>query len=124
MGGGSISRSGPIRPGLVIEEAGRRSLRFQQSLRRHRQEIDKFPAPPKKARVSYPLAAFATREPALPWVPLVSENERYRKPGFRELGMPEAHVPQPRVASSPTFDTGQQLTAARLMKYTPCWGDA
>jgi hypothetical protein len=70
---------GPIGPGLVIEEAGRRSLRFQQSLRRHRQEIDKFPAPPKKARVSYPLAAFATRKPAPFFVPLVSEKNPTRQ---------------------------------------------
>ena len=32
---------------------------------------------------------------------------------FRELGLPEAHVPQPRVGSSPTFDTTQKLTADR-----------
>src|ERR671913_2089191 len=56
-----------------------KELEVSASLRCHRQEIDKFPAPPKKARVSYPLAAFATRKPALFCVPLVSENEGSRQ---------------------------------------------
>src|SRR5918995_6740921 len=55
-----------------------KELVVSASLRCHRQEIDKFPAPPKKARVSYPLAAFATRKPVLACVPLVSENEGSR----------------------------------------------
>src|SRR5215210_1309 len=73
---------GAIGPGLVIEGAGRRSFRFQQSLR-HRQEIDKFPASPKKARVSYQLAAFATRKPAPFLWPL----------SFREWTMSEVRFP-------------------------------
>ena len=53
---------------------------FQQAYDVIDKKIDKiFPAPPKKARVSYPLAAFATRKPALFCVPLVSENEGSRQ---------------------------------------------